>query len=255
MRTPARRWCLPRLPNARSARSAAAQRGRWATHLPSVNARSLPGSAAVADAPVADAPSADAGRRARARAAWLNALALALFLAAYANERAPVLRLASAVANALAFLGASALPWAALVAGQRVLRGRASAAHALLLAPVLLGTIPLGTCALLTAGDTARRGVDHSFAPRRTLRLGPARVRVYRTNCGAPCDFGVVVRHERALLPGLLLVRDVGRWYHAQDATVRPIPGGIEVTVVPTDPRYRVPVGPHRVALRPWVRH
>jgi hypothetical protein len=199
-------------------------------------------------------PAAEAVSRSRVRAASMNAVALALFLAAFANARTPVIRLSSALANAVVFLGASALPWVALASGQRVLRGWASAAHALLLAPVLLFTLPLGTCALLTAGAATPRGVDPSFEPRHTLDIGPSRVRVYRTNCGATCDFGVVVRHERPLAPGLLVVREVGNWYHAYDATVRPVAGGVEVTVLPTDTSYHVAAGPHRLALRPWVR-
>ena len=199
-------------------------------------------------------PTVDARQRSGARAAAVNAVALAIFLTVYVNALWPAVRLTSALANSLVFLGASALPWVALVAGQRALRKWAAAAHAALLTPVLLLTLPLGMCSALTAEDTAERGVDYSFEVQRTLSSGPSRVRVYRTNCGVPCDFGVVVRHERPFLPGLLVVRELGIWNHADDAALRLVPGGIEVTIVPTNGSYHVEASPHRYALRPWVR-
>jgi hypothetical protein len=63
---------------------------------------------------------------------------------------------------------------------------------------------------------------DGSFMPLRRLPLERGgRLVVYQTNCGATCSFGVVVRHERVLMPGvLLLVRNVFSRYGWDDARV-----------------------------------
>jgi hypothetical protein len=157
------------------------------------------------------------------------------------------------VADSLAFLTALALPWAALALGQPALRGWHRVAHFAALAPLLLYTMPLGTCAAMDAADTISSGVHHSFELRGSLALGPARVRVYRTNCGATCDYGVVIRHERPVLPGVLLVRELGSWYHAGAAELAADPAGVRAVVTETSRDYRGPVGPHLLTVRPWV--
>lgn len=43
-------------------------------------------------------------------------------------------------------------------------------------------------------------------------------------------------------------------WNHADNAALQLVPGGIEVTIVPTNGSYHVEAGPHRYALLPWVR-
>lgn len=43
---------------------------------------------------------------------------------------------------------------------------------------------------------------------------------VYQTDCGAPCGYGILVRQERSLIPGILLVRDVYSQDGAEDACI-----------------------------------
>lgn len=191
--------------------------------------------------------------RSRRRRALLTAAALGLFFAAHANWRTPVLRFATPAANSVAFAATLALPWAALALAQPVLRGWRRVAHFAALAPLLLYTLPLGTCAAMDAADTLSRGVDYSFEPRGALALGPSRVRVYRTDCGATCDFGVVIRHERPVLPGVLLVREMESWSHAGAADLAASPGGVRAIITETSRGYRGPGGPHVLAVHPWV--
>jgi hypothetical protein len=113
------------------------------------------------------------------------------------------------------------LPLGAVVVTLRRLAGRtkwmvlAVAAPTIILSVFLLLGISLDLAAT-TPGES-----DIGFAPihRISLPHGGALV-VYRTNCGATCDFGIVVRQERALIPGLLLVRNVYGKYPAHDALV-----------------------------------
>ena len=195
----------------------------------------------------------DHAPRSRAAAALGHAVTLAVFFAAHANWRTPVLRLGGPVANGVVFAAALAMPWLALLVAGRVLWGWRQGAHAVALAPLLLYTLPLGSCTAMHVGDVLARGVNYAFEPIRALALGPSRVRVYRTNCGATCDFGVVVRQERRLVSGVLLVRDLGQWSHAKDAVVVPAPGGVQVRIVPTSARYEGRTGPQRLPVRPWV--
>lgn len=106
-----------------------------------------------------------ASPRARKREALVSAASLALFAGAVANVYAPVLRLATLHANQVAGIAALALPWVALVVGQRVLAGWRRVVHVVVLAPILLLTLPAGACALLDADDTAGRGMDANFVP------------------------------------------------------------------------------------------
>ena len=87
--------------------------------------------------------------------------------------------------------------------------------------------------ALLTGSclqDIRAAGVDASFKPVAVLPLSGSHLTAYRTNGGATTDFGIVVRHEMRVLPGVLLVRDVFDEYHAADASLRLVgPDRVEV--------------------------
>jgi hypothetical protein len=112
---------------------------------------------------------------------------------------------------------------------------------ALTVAAIVVGAIPLmGTSLDLLATHFGES--DGAYTPLHRLPLprGGALV-VYQTNCGTICDYGVVVRQERALVPGLLLVRDVYNQYRAEDAVV-------EVTAPD-----RAWAEKREVHLRPWV--
>jgi len=93
---------------------------------------------------------------------------------------------------------------------------------------VALGLTPLVGFSLLLAlltgsclQDTRAAGVDTSFEPIAVLSLSGSHLAAYHTNGGATTDFGIVVRHEMRLLPGVLLVRNVFDEYHVADATLR----------------------------------
>ncbi len=54
-------------------------------------------------------------------------------------------------------------------------------------------------------------------------------VRLYRTNGGATTAFGVEMRQERDLIPGIRLVRSVDSWYRCYELAVTPNSHGIEL--------------------------
>jgi hypothetical protein len=76
---------------------------------------------------------------------------------------------------------------------------------------------------------------------------------LYLTDCGATCSWGLELRHELQILPGLLLVRDVAGWYPAHKAVLRRVgPWELDVVIAPyanREPRVREA----RVRLKPFV--
>ena len=68
--------------------------------------------------------------------------------------------------------------------------------------------------------DTLADGRDSTFAPIRYVVLDNSRLALYRTDMGATTSWGLVLRQETELLPGLLLVREVYNNYRARDADV-----------------------------------
>jgi hypothetical protein len=75
---------------------------------------------------------------------------------------------------------------------------------------------------------------DPEFEPIWNQQRGASKLVLYRNNCGATCDFGLVLRQERRIAPGLRLVRFLESWYRAYAATVIPIsPNRLRVEIAP----------------------
>lgn len=154
-----------------------------------------------------------------ARRAAVAALLVGVMLAAMWNWSHPTLRLTSVVANRVALVLMLLLPWPAVGIVWPTLRGWRRIAYVAAMAPLLL----VGSCnALLIATfdlpDVIHDGRDINFKPIRRVALDRSVLVLYRTDCGATCDWGLVLRQERRIAPGLLLVRELGSWYHAYDA-------------------------------------
>jgi hypothetical protein len=72
---------------------------------------------------------------------------------------------------------------------------------------VLCSFIGLG--AGLNLIDIVLKGTDASFEKIDSKDVHGHTVSVYRTNAGAMSDYGIVVRHERPILAGLILARPI----------------------------------------------
>ena len=78
---------------------------------------------------------------------------------------------------------------------------------------------------------TALHGQDSSFLPTAEIWQGSVRVRAFQTDGGTTTDYGLWVRQERRIFPGLLIVRDLHNAYHARGGSLTFIaPGVIRVT-------------------------
>ena len=85
-------------------------------------------------------------------------------------------------------------------------------------------------------------GMDPAFEKVRTLDLNSSKVVVYRTNGGATTDFGVTVRVEKTMLPGVYIKRDLFSIYHTDDVKLSAASssGSIMIDSIEfTNPQYR----------------
>ena len=62
------------------------------------------------------------------------------------------------------------------------------------------------------------KGKDYSFEKILTYKIGKNQLSVYRTNGGATTDFGIVIRKEEKILPGLLYTKIIYSRYRACNA-------------------------------------
>ena len=115
-------------------------------------------------------------------------------------------------------------------------------------------TVPVLAIGLFVSGlgliDTAIQGKDRSFSPTSEVWQGPVRVRAYCTNGGMTTDYGLWVRQERRIFPGVLLVHDLHRLYHSEGGSLTTIaPGVVRVTPDVTHPQLNKVVDVH---LKPF---
>jgi len=96
----------------------------------------------------------------------------------------------------------------------RILRGF------IVVAAVLVG-IPTGILGLVVSSDASQiqnSGVDSSFELLQEISSGKYRYRLYRTNCGATCAYGLVLRKEFVTPFGLSIVDEIWSKYPEDDA-------------------------------------
>jgi hypothetical protein len=127
----------------------------------------------------------------------------------------PVIRFASPLANTLAFGALQVIPLALLIFA--ITRGPwwARLLWSLVLLPIAGLTGLLGCFAAIESASIARSGVDTSFERMELVPLTVGYLASYRTNGGAMTSFGVIVRQECRILPGVLRVRRVWGVYPA----------------------------------------
>jgi hypothetical protein len=188
-----------------------------------------------------------------ARVCLMSATSLLGYLG-YLNWQHAVLRLTSVPGNRLALMLALLIPWLGAWAVWPDVRGWRRVAFGLaLLLPLGFATATasiVGMFGLPTAlFDPSHVGFD---PVQRVTFPGSAAV-LYLTNCGAPCSFGLVLRHERSVVPGLLLVRDLADWYPADSAVIqRRGQWDLKITVAPYGTRELRQREEH-VVIKPWV--
>jgi hypothetical protein len=139
--------------------------------------------------------------------------------------RHPILRFSWDFANTAAGLAiALTLPWFAVVQLGRLRRWWSTALTVIVAMPVLIYSfVAIAASGFNLIGITLQPGWKGS------------RIVTYLTNGGATTDYGLIVRQERAIFPGVLLVRKIDDLYPCAELTVTSTGDGISVT--PPTPR------------------
>ncbi len=68
--------------------------------------------------------------------------------------------------------------------------------------------------------SSIKNGADPSFERMQDMNINSWKIVIYRTNGGATVDFGIVVRAEKSLLPGVYIKHDLIDIYHASDISL-----------------------------------
>jgi hypothetical protein len=117
------------------------------------------------------------------------------------------------------------LPWLAAIAIFRIGLWWSKTVAIIAVLPLLLYS-----CIFLLG--FAMTGFDHdlSFERFAETHWKGSDIRFYRTNGGATTDYGVVIRQEKALFPGVLLVRRVDDFYPCYSLDANSTDQGITIT-------------------------
>jgi hypothetical protein len=150
-------------------------------------------------------------------AAKLIAVATAVFAFGLLNKFFPVLRFSDELANEAAGIFILTLPLMVILLSFFIPNRTAKIVMILALLPVV-GLCLVGQTLLWFALTAGAKGGDRSFEPISMVALNGTQVIAYRTDGGATTDLGIVIRQQRRLMPGLLVVRELYSEYHAQDA-------------------------------------
>lgn len=99
----------------------------------------------------------------------------------------------------------------------------------------LLPAIFIGLVATLNAIDIIGRGKDSSFEKVSELPQGSKTLRLYVSNCGATCAYGLVLQEEFEIPIGLKLSRTLWSAYHTSDMATLQRLSDIKVRVTQSD--------------------
>lgn len=119
-------------------------------------------------------------------------------------------------AAALAAAWPLAMVWAARQVPVRGWRRAGFAVAAVVALPSSMFAAIAWMAAASLEGD-----VDTAFEPLDEVRMGASHVRLYRTNCGATCAYGLELREEHEVLPGVRRVRSVWSLYRASEGRLQ----------------------------------
>ena len=154
-------------------------------------------------------------------ARWWTAL-FAFHVVGVANWLWGPLRSSWSAFNHSFMLAVLAVPLA-LAAGLPMIRNVwARVGFGVFLIPWILAStiLALGTVTVLT--NVVRTGVDPIFEFLNSTPIRGCRLAVYRTNLGATTAYGIVVRQEMTVVPGLLVVKRVYA-FPGSEAQVSPV--------------------------------
>ena len=154
-------------------------------------------------------------------ALYLYLGSIALLALSLANWQHAVLRFDGDLANAIATLLVWVLPFVCFAALAPKLKGfRLGLLVLVTLALMIAAIIPL-SIETMDAVEIARSGKNAGFERVQTIDVPDgSQLVMYRTDCGATCSYGIVLRHEARLIGPVRVVHNVWVAYPAESAAV-----------------------------------
>jgi len=150
-------------------------------------------------------------------------LLLGIFILSILNWMFPVIRFSSHLLNEVFFLMICIIPTLLIINGFIFKRISIKILNLVLF---ILPSIFFLLLGLITIGmDASLEKIDN-------IDMKYSNVSIYRTNGGATTDFGIVVRQEKNIFPGIILVKNLYSEYHMVDASYQVIdPNTIFITI------------------------
>ena len=144
----------------------------------------------------------------------IHLILLLIYILGLMNFFFPVIRLQYQVANQIFGLLLLFIPWVLVVNGFFFRRMLVKIINVVILIIPCLIALPYAFLITFMSSQGA-------FMPIHHLNLESFSVMAYRTNGGATTDFGVVVRQEKEIVPGVLLVKQFYSKNHQADILIK----------------------------------
>jgi len=151
------------------------------------------------------------------RLAGIGFVLLAIYTLGILNYWFPAVRWTAPLANTLTFAALQLIPFTLLAIALVTGPSWARVMCCVVLLPVAALAALLGSCAALESAWIVADGFDAGFEQREVVSLSAGHLGIYRTNGGATTSFGIAVRQECRLAPGLMRVRNIWGSYPAYE--------------------------------------
>jgi len=130
----------------------------------------------------------------------------------------PVIRFQFSIINQIFSLGVQLIPLVLLINGFRFKHIFAKIVNSVI--SIIFSSIGIVIVIIILLGIFTLN-VNEAFMPIQKVQIGSNFIVVYRTNGGATTDYGIVVRQEKEIVKGVLLVKDLYRKYHMYDVSIK----------------------------------
>lgn len=138
-----------------------------------------------------------------------------IFILSIINAIYPFIRFSSRLANYIFMIITLCIPTVLVFLGFTIKNLYKKILFIILYGIMVLvsGMFLIFTLILIAVSEDVRNVDAIGFSIIEYVQVGESRVIVYRTDGGATTSLGIIVRHEKEILPGILLVRNLYREY------------------------------------------
>ena len=183
--------------------------------------------------------------------AWIVTL-FAVYALTQVNFEHDMLRFEVPALNPMFLFTALCIPYVIIVLGFFLPRWWIRVVITLFCLPLILNDGFLMIFLPSTTSQPIQLGYDPGFKLIEYVDEPSYKVEIYQTDCGAPCHYGIAVRQERQILPGVLLVREFPGFYPAHSASIERL-GQNRIRLSARDYLNNDRLSSQLYQFRPWV--